>query len=1292
MSKTKVGRNDPCPCGSGKKFKRCHLDGNPQRAMSALATALADYSAADMLAVIGGLLTVPEYATATLRIEALAREALQCCRGERSPSGDDVRTWLNDILARDRVQLMEDPLEDVFVGSVSTDARSYRVLTGTWALADLTLQDTLDAVRQLPSSVWQHDLLSEANALLRLSDAVCARSRLERWAESPDQTPRATIIDAAIDVDALRRRVTFTTTELATLGIAVDSIRPFAMAEAMPHEVTDDAPLFERTPLAMTSDRLTVAYPQGVSAAIRTRVLDRLHGHHALPAFARVLRDRQNALLMQSLDRPRGPVPEAVRAGMPRPRVPLPIDEWVSAFDIDKLLHVIVLHDDIEDAARTGVGASSEMTAAATAAIDAHMRAASAFLGQHAPGGGLTLVVTAGIGRDRVLSLPRPTLPWCLAAGTLHDVVMLLQDPEWSLLRLWRMSHQYGVLIATGVTLQNLSGLLNLAGFWRSQGFTFFPHSMSYPPGPNFFLSLGTDFVRDERIERRRQNDIHVAKLDEGAEGLLVRRVTTHSYFPSYRHRPIYASEVALAEGVLLGVCERAPALCWVRMGSVKPGSEGAEFQYQMWDAVLHWLDDALRFVAPCLVEGLAPVHVDVILSDAEKWSNTRADDVPRSGGEPTMVVDRGRREIAVTLPLAFLSLVARPTNDAEQALLRVILQELPALLPACPGSQWPTVEDILDHVFDGTDARQLHVFPAESQGNPAGLMNTAAPIFTAPEDRSDWYLGLAWRVMQRPAAFDDSDSVRIENQEDAVTLLRAAADQVRQDLEARLATLDRQSVLVASLTNGETILKDREWWARTARAYSAIPTLRDEAESVAADRESKRAIAHLASRTLVEMANCTSRLTGGAPVSDAEFQRLLAGAALLLELARDADIVNRAPAVAEVRVSQSGFIAVNTLWIADVVAPFARASFAREFTRAIAGYERRLIDQDTQLASVSDATMPTTRSLDAGSSNAGRDPALTPYDDPVFGAAFAAEYGLSPRQLLDAVGLCIAWAREADTPIIVTSVADLAQRLKLSREMTSTLLTSLGLHTRRRWNQTPGGYRSADWYPWRFRRRLSLMTRPFVLLEAEGDSDQASAAAPLPGKVVIGVAQLVASTSYLLEHLEKGWFPQEFVSTKAMRRYLGAATHKRGEEFNGRVANALRALGWQARPRVKMSQLGAPSKYGDVDVFAWKDGDPRVLAIECKRLRPARTVAEVIEVLTQFRGKADDYLGVHLARIDWLRANRETAGKALGLSLTDRDLTPMLVTNAPVPMQFVSDLPLPAVNVVAIDALAAYL
>jgi uncharacterized protein YecA (UPF0149 family) len=23
----KIGRNEPCPCGSGKKYKKCHIDG-----------------------------------------------------------------------------------------------------------------------------------------------------------------------------------------------------------------------------------------------------------------------------------------------------------------------------------------------------------------------------------------------------------------------------------------------------------------------------------------------------------------------------------------------------------------------------------------------------------------------------------------------------------------------------------------------------------------------------------------------------------------------------------------------------------------------------------------------------------------------------------------------------------------------------------------------------------------------------------------------------------------------------------------------------------------------------------------------------------------------------------------------------------------------------------------------------------------------------------------------------------------------------------------------------------------
>ncbi len=40
--KKNLGRNDPCHCGSGKKYKQCHLDKDEQTARQARATAAAE--------------------------------------------------------------------------------------------------------------------------------------------------------------------------------------------------------------------------------------------------------------------------------------------------------------------------------------------------------------------------------------------------------------------------------------------------------------------------------------------------------------------------------------------------------------------------------------------------------------------------------------------------------------------------------------------------------------------------------------------------------------------------------------------------------------------------------------------------------------------------------------------------------------------------------------------------------------------------------------------------------------------------------------------------------------------------------------------------------------------------------------------------------------------------------------------------------------------------------------------------------------------------------------------------
>ena len=43
--------------------------------------------------------------------------------------------------------------------------------------------------------------------------------------------------------------------------------------------------------------------------------------------------------------------------------------------------------------------------------------------------------------------------------------------------------------------------------------------------------------------------------------------------------------------------------------------------------------------------------------------------------------------------------------------------------------------------------------------------------------------------------------------------------------------------------------------------------------------------------------------------------------------------------------------------------------------------------------------------------------------------------------------------------------------------------MKSFVLSPRAQWNEAAKPFRGKDWWPWRFRRRLSLMTRPIIAL-----------------------------------------------------------------------------------------------------------------------------------------------------------------------------------------------------------------
>lgn len=1247
------------------------------RSFQPLARALARYEKRASVRAVAGLLTVPNLATATIRLETLVNLACIHCKGTRAPSPGNLRTWVNDSLGRHYIARLEDPAEDVFISSVATPGGNYRIFESTWEANDWYLQHALDALRAQPRRPESRALIREIRAMLALSDAVCERRGLQRWEIAQDGflSPRRDILPKGFDHEALAASVTFSDQDLQSLAIKYSDIERFVVPEPTPPKDDRGAPPLENRPLVrFGSGELVIACPGSVSAALRARILDWTNQDGILREFETTVRDQQWNEILAECRRGSSDRSATLLASLPPLNPALHADETVIAFDTDKTAHLILLHDNLVEAAEGRIADNAPDSAEKQGILDNRITTVATALHETNRGGGLTVVVGGGLGRGGLLAGPRfPSTLWFAAADSAHNLVNLLREPEWDLLRVWRMLWQESAVESLGMNFWNPYGLLTTASFWRHFGYSMIPRSMAFPPiEGGGSIMIQPNFILSWRRERRREDDLHAVPVDGAGHSTVVRRLSVRSHFQTMNDRPVYAAFEPLKRGILAGVIEAAPIVCWVITRS-RPGS--GDFEYQLWEAAVEWLDQCLSFLAPRMNAQADPIHVDLVIEGNRAWDGSTFNELlAQEAKAPESELIMQQRRIVVRLSEGFLVLLTREENEGERALLRSIVEHFPALLPTPADIGWD-VEGILDKTFGGKHARKLHLFQAHSPAESLGRTWRGKPLLAAPEDRAFCELGLAWRTTQPKGIAQEEESLLLTERRESILFLREAVDALWHDMQLAMKTISREGLILAALNNVDMVHGERDWWRRTSRALASMPSVGAEAVRVAREQESARAIAASASRIIVEIAVCESDALKRETVSKATLGTLIASAATLIELATDVDALSASDASlpGSVRVSPNGWIEVDLPWLEEVAAPYTQASFAVDFQKAAAAYGSHLARQPDQQRPVSTADR--------------HDDEPTPYDEPGFVAAFREEYGLTPREFVDVVAELIDWANERDqwtyTVLRGTLAARLAARRDFDSHKTNAFLRSFALSPRDRWDEAPAGYKDVDWYPWRFRRRLSLVARPLVQLD-EGTGDDV--------RIVVCIQQCISSLSYLIEGLGAGLFQQEFVISKTMRRYLGATTDARGKAFTERVAGICQAADWHAETEVPMTQFQAPQELGDLDVVAWREGDPRLLCIECKRLRPTRTVAEMLEILSQFRGNAKDRLGRHVRRIDWITTHLAQVSRGLGAELSDLNVTPLMVTNVVVPMQFVADLPLGSDSIVTADMFEALL
>ncbi|MDI3467395.1 MAG: hypothetical protein OJF52_001311 [Nitrospira sp.] len=1202
---------------------------------------------------LSSLLTLPELHANTLRVELLIHLACLHCHGSKTPSRYELKHWLNVWLGATQAAQWEDAVEDTFIYNVMWETGNFRVFQGIWEGNGFNLQEILDATFLGYTPPESDELKRSVLGLLKLSEAIVSGPNFHRWTMGSGHPHQDIELPGDDELQRMVGNVSFSAEKLREIGIDPVVLNPFILPDISAGELATQElgrSSLESHPLISVDGYLVVCLPTAISVAIRFYVLRWLAARGLLHGLERKLRLKQSEYVFDELRIHAGLVVNQDHVFPPRTKGLPEFDQLLGRFDVDKVCHVIVLPESLEGVAREGLVAERNIPEFGES-ISAYIRVVADDLNRQYPGTkGLTLFIIGGLGRGFVFGLLEPPSDWVISAFSVDAITHFVRTSESNLLKLWKLKREEEAIEKSGITLFHPWGDLNLFACWREQGYTLIARDMEYPD--QSMLSVAHNYVASLRENNHKDYDFHSVIFHNGAFRRTC-RVTPHSYFGEARRLPVYCEVASLGEGILRGAVETAGRPWWLSMDSDprSTSKHGRKFLYGLWNALLSWLDKLAPVLERYCPISLGPVHIEITVEQVDSWQELRGLTATNSSVLSHSV---SGTTVVVRVPREFRSQFNKPENIAERTLLETVAREVLVIANGSAASEAPeiTARAIVSEVMPSADMRMVHFFEARDPGAQlAGQGVISDPRFICPEDQTFCKLGMAARICPSvPKGIVSGVSACLK-------VLNAGVDRLWEEIATQLRGVNRLSLISMSLTNHESLLRDRSHWGETSRALMAIHSNSTDVQEVAHSREIDRIKAELANRILIEMSICEAPTIGGASATLELLDKLSAWIITLIELAQLSDAIKYGLVSPEFRIRNNGFIEGNQRSLAEVLDQYGKSTFREQFHQSAENYHAKYESRDSHAKIVEHHTA-------------------------AFKNAFKSEYGMEVSEYYDVLAELWDCATEHLNTVVVLGLAELRARLRsnrsLSEESIDHFIAAFALHPRDSWDRVPPDFDKKDFYPWRYQRRLSLSMRPLVLVES---SD--------PGTCIYGIQTVGQSMDYVLGRIENGWLDTESVRSDAMKSYIGVVANQEGEAFEAEVATYFPNDKWKTHQRLLLSSLGAPAELGDIDVLAWRQDGLGLIAIECKRLKPARTVGEIGEQLSKFKGEALDRLARHTKRLHWLNVNSESVRLHLGIPKSDFRFEGLLVTNVIVPMQYVKDLPIPPDRVVPLGKLA---